>query len=159
MPTFPTCAPLREFKVKRAEYARVRDIDKNTYREIVSADFNWQFNILFINGDWNRLPIAPDATYRLNQSDTNQGALYDHDLGIGVPGTAKATTPALVNLAEEDLLIRVYDTEGNPYIFGTIEAPARLSFTKTIGNGASAAVTISCRGRHPLYNYAPVVNV
>jgi hypothetical protein len=122
----------------KIEYVPADWVDQSSYKAIVTASNNWQYDIQFTQGGWMTAPVISNGrNWSENQNRTKQGKYYNKTVRAIVPNLRIEVLGELERMANHCYLLRLEDVEGRRWILGTLEQPFEFFADGTTGENGS----------------------
>ncbi|MEM9835156.1 MAG: hypothetical protein AAF828_01560 [Bacteroidota bacterium] len=144
----------------RLEYAYHADVDPDSLYTIVSPQWNRPYDVIFLEGDWQTLPVLRVPRWQETMSSNSQGNVYTHQVIAQVRQLSAGASAVFDAISRRRLLLRITDYEGRTFITGNREQAFRLAYVRQAGgNGQYGGyrVTITGQTSHSTTAYNPFV--
>jgi hypothetical protein len=135
----------------RIDYVPTAWVDADAWEPIVSAAWNWQYDVQFTSGGWLTALVLPTRQlWDERQGRGDQGRYYDQAVKAVAPGLRPDVAKEFDEMAQYRFLLRLWDQNNQPWLLGTLETPFDFSADGSSGEtGGLANHAIRWESRTP----------
>lgn len=143
------------------EYAPTAWVDRNSYEQIISDDYNFQKDISFNVGGWLFAPMIPSKNiWNQKLRESKQGSFFQQRIKVIIPQLRQQVNGEFMKMKHYTYIIRLTDANGLKWLIGSLESPFVFANQSTTGakNGdfANYELTWRCDTKYMAMGFNPV---
>jgi len=132
------CVGLNRDGLIHLEYAPISWINQSSYERIVSATYNWQYDIPFNQGGWMLCPLLPtNKLWTENGKSTKQGPYCDQKVEGIIPHLRPEVSGEFTSMVNLTFLLKLTDRNNKKWLLGSLDSPFQFFNDGTTGTNGS----------------------
>lgn len=145
----------------KVEYAPIHWTVPASWRPVISADHNWQYALTFEEGrNWLSAYVLPRPNWGEAGDKGPHGSSFLTTLTMVTPKLRPTASGLLAAMLEPRWVLKLTDRSGQPWLVGTYDMPASLSYKAQAGGGGRLSgyeLTWTLETDKPAVGYVPVL--